>query len=62
MTNTEIRLEALKAALNINSPCARPYDRVGDLLIDTQNIFEFLKQGTMPKLEEVADQSLQGGS
>jgi hypothetical protein len=60
MTNTELRLEAIGAALSVNSPCARPYDRVGDLIKDAQSIFAFIKEGkiqvpsqSLPKTEEL---------
>jgi len=61
VTDTELRLIALKAALEVNSVCKRPHDRVGDLMKNTQDIFEFLKTGAMPKYEQITDQSLQGG-
>ena len=61
MTDTGLRLTALKAALEVNSVCKRPYDRVGDLMKNTQDIFEFLKTGAMPKYEQITGQSLQGG-
>ncbi len=56
MTDKELRVDALKAAVLVNSVCARPYDRVGDLVLNAQELFAFLKTGErLPQTETLKD-------
>ena len=54
-TNEELRTESMKFAL---SNCAgdEAYDTTGDLIRSAQEVFEYLKSGSVPKEEVGKDE------